>query len=50
MPNCTDCAHCKLDDLWGDYKCLARCTYIYSMEKYLDCEFFKKKEENKNEA
>lgn len=44
MANCMECKHCKLDDVWGEIKCLSRQTRIYSMEKYADCEYFKEKE------
>lgn len=47
MPKCTECEHCFLNDVWGDYRCRARQITIYSMEKYADCEDFKeKKNEN----
>lgn len=48
MSKCTECAHCFLNEVWGDYKCNVRQTYIYSMEKHADCEDFRPKEK-KNE-
>lgn len=43
MPICRNCKHGKLDELWGDYKCLCfhrRSTYT---ESHIKCEDFVKK-------
>lgn len=49
MPKCTECEHCFLNEVWGDYKCNVKQTYIYSMDKYADCEDFKEKEKKNAE-
>lgn len=40
--NCYSCAHSVIDEVWGEVKCTKKHHCIYSVEKYMPCEHYKK--------
>lgn len=50
MSNCKICEHSVFDELWGEWKCKKRQTYIYRPEVIDDCEDYKKEKGEKNNA
>ena len=39
--SCSDCAHAKLDPLFGDYKCLKHQHYLYDINLANHCGAYK---------
>ena len=52
-PKCETCKHAKLDEEWGEYKCLKLQRRIYKPDLVLKCFYYKEnkaKEEVKTDA
>ena len=45
MEDCTTCTHCKLDPVWGEYKCLQHARYIREIKSKDECPEYKAKKE-----
>lgn len=45
IENCRNCGWLKFDELWGEYKCLARSFRIQKIMTKAECEFYKPRNE-----
>lgn len=41
MSKCETCKNAKLDEKWGEYKCLKLQHTIYKPEEILNCKYYK---------
>ena len=47
--NCADCEHMKVDELWGEYKCLALGSKIYILLESFECPYYDRKKLTKKD-
>lgn len=47
IKNCKTCKHYVFDETWGEHKCKKFAHRICDLDKYVDCQSYEKKKEEK---